>query len=99
MTLLDSHHVLVEHGVFVLAIDNSDHFLNLASVTISSWAALTSEVQPHGLLGQSWRSPQGVAAQGQQVAQVQGSVDDYLDAEGDLFGHRNAFDRFQPDSE
>ena len=99
VTMIDSHHLSIAHGTFSFSVDNSDGFVNLASITLhSSWSALTTRVQPHGLLGQSWMTHRG-SDRGMEVAEVQGVVDDYLDVDGDLFGHHNVYDRFIPDSE
>ena len=87
------HHLTVQHGVFTLLIDSSDGFLNLAQVSISSWRELVDTVRPHGLLGQSWqRRPQG--ERGAEVADVQGRIDDYLDADNSIFGSDNLYSRF-----
>ena len=93
VTVIDRHHLTVQHGLFTLDIDNSDGFLNLARVTIASWAELTRVVQPHGLLGQSWQRWAG-ADRGEEVAEVQGRVDDYVDGDDDIFGINNAYSRF-----
>ena len=92
--LLDRHHMIVSHGIFSLALDNSDRFMNLAEVRITSWSALVDEVRPHGLLGQSWRRrPAGQRRQ--DLAEVEGAVDDYLDLDGDILGNNNLFSRFR----
>ena len=93
LTLTDSHHLRVDQGLFTFGIDSSDYFLNLASVSISSWSTLVSEVQPHGLLGQSWKASND-RPRGLDVPEVEGSVDDYLDQDGDLFGYNNIHSRF-----
>jgi hypothetical protein len=81
----------VSVGVYELAIESSDGFLNLVSVSVTRWDRLP-ELRPHGLLGQTWRRAE---VKGQQVAEVEGSVDDYAEASGQLFGSAFTFSRFR----
>ena len=90
VSVVDRHHIVVQHGVFTLFIDNSDQFVNLGEVRIASWVALVNEVQPHGLLGQTWRQLQS-EERGKEVPEVQGAVDDYVDQNDDLFGCENVY--------
>ena len=94
LTLIDRHHLSVLHGVFILTLDSSDHFINIAKVAIDSWSALIEDVQPHGLLGQSWHRLTGTR-RGLDVAEVEGRVDDYVDSNNDIFGINNIHSRFQ----
>jgi hypothetical protein len=95
VSVVDSHHLTVSCGIFTLSIDSSDRFVNLASVGVSSWSDLVHTVQPHGLLGQSWRRG-SQAVQGSDVPEVEGRVDDYVQAGNDIFGYDNLYSRFQP---
>ena len=52
-------------------------------------------MQPHGLLGQSWRRRTD-EVHGREVADVEGRVDEYGDAHHDLLGYDNAHTRFKP---
>ena len=92
--LLDRHHLTVSHGIFTLSFDSSDHFLNLAAVGISSWTALTRDVRPHGLLGQTWKRLTG-GDRGREVADIQGSVDDYAEANDELWGSDFIYNHFK----
>ena len=86
VTFLDLRTVRIEHaGLYSLVVQNSDHFLTLLSLTVSSMTALTDDVRSHGLIGQTWRADQ----HGAEVAEVDGYVDDYvlLDGQGD--GHEH----------
>ena len=82
-------HVTV--GVYELEMDNSDRFLNLAAVRVRDWSRLSQRLQPHGLLGQTWRR----SSAGLEVRQVEGLVDDYLEADSDIFGSRFLFNKFK----
>ena len=95
VAVVDSHHVTVSCGIFTLSIDSSDRFVNLAAVSVSSWSDLVRKVQPHGLLGQSWRRG-AEAVPGSDVREVEGRVDDYVQADNDIFGYDNIYSRFAP---
>jgi hypothetical protein len=75
--------VVVIAGNFELQIDNSDRFVNIVTVTVRDWAALSS----HGLLGQTWKEHHS----GRQVKEVEGEVDDYAELDNDLLGQRFGF--------
>ena len=49
-------------------------------------------MQPHGLLGQTWRMQP--ASPAVEVRGVEGRVDDYLEADDDMFGHNTLYSRF-----
>ena len=93
--LIDRHHVEVRHSLFNFVLDSSDGFINLLFVRLRSWSELVNGARPHGLLGQSWRRLSGTL-RGVDVTDVEGRVDDYLEADGDLFGHDAAHVRFIP---
>ena len=78
-------------GLYSIQLHNSDLFINLASVRVSDWSKLVREVQPHGLLGQTWRRQRA----GLDVAEVEGRVDDYLEANNDLMGNQFMYNLFQ----
>ena len=94
VVIKDRHHVAVQHGLFTFSVDSSDLFLNLADVQVSQWSQLVKTVQPHGLLGQSWKCMEASNLPAS-VAVIEGEVDDYIEADGDLFGHNTLHNRFQ----
>ena len=51
---------------------------------------LTTKVQSHGLIGQTWRRDQ----QGADVKAVEGRIDDYADEANELFGCSVVYNRF-----
>ena len=77
--------VSTEHFEFVL--DNSDLFINQA---MRSKVPL-SKLSAHGLLGQTHSSKTYKGA----IPQIEGRVDDYSLADGDLFGDDFVFNQFQ----
>ena len=85
ISLLNSHQLTVQAGVYRLSIENSDAFLNLAQAEVLDWQALKRSVQSHGLLGQTWESRKGA---------IEGDVDDYAEADNDLFGTRFLHNKF-----
>ena len=89
---LSSHHLLLRVGVFVLQLSSSHHFLNIDRAEVSDWDRLTGEVRSHGLLGQTWQRAER-AAEGA-VKGIEGEVDDYVQAEGGMWGVDNAYNRF-----
>lgn len=82
----NSFRVLIEAGLYRMAIENSDMFLNIAGIEVTDWQQLKATVQPHGLLGQTWRGRRSVA--------VEGSVDDYAEADNSMFGNAFLFNKF-----
>lgn len=96
IAILDSHHITIKCSLWTLNLDNSDHFLNLASVHVSAWSRLIQSVQPHGLLGQTWNW---------RTNHIEGHVEDYFqqaagedsskNVDAQLFGIDNYFNRFQ----
>jgi len=93
LTIIDSHHLSFEYSLWSLLVDNSDQFLNLATVSISSWSQLIDKVQPHGLLGQTWKVLRG-DQRGEEVSEIAGRVDDYLESNNEIFGHSTMFNKF-----
>ena len=51
---LSARSLLVVCGVYELLIENSDRYLDLVQVTVSSWRQLIQTVQPTGLMGLTW---------------------------------------------
>ena len=82
--LLSSHALRFSAGNWEVEVDNSDRFVNLASVRVLQW----SEVQhSHGLLGQTWRTAEERGeVRGQEVREVEGVVDDYAEHSNQLLG-------------
>ena len=77
-------------GLYSLAVENSDRFLNLLRLDVSSTRELRESVQSHGLIGQTWRADQ----KGTEVRAVEGAVDDYAEGSGDMLGCDFVYDRF-----
>ena len=75
---------IVHAGLYSLVVENSDGFLNILSLSVSSLHALSSRVRSHGLIGQTWRAAAEV--KGSEVREVEGFVDDYAEASGDMLG-------------
>ena len=78
-------------GVWQLRVENSDGFLNIVRLTVTNMTRLVDEVRSHGLIGQTWRDDQ----KGEQVRQIDGTVDDYAVQDGDEYGTRFVYGRFQ----
>ena len=77
-----SHALTLDVGNYAITLHNSDGFVNLAAFAVHQWAELSSQ-RCHGLLGQTWRAP---TKRGSEVRHIEGSVDDYAEANGELFG-------------
>ena len=78
-----THHLTVVAGQWTLHVENSDGFVNIAGVSVST---PISELTSHGLLGQTHRRVKG---------NIEGDVDDYMVAENDVFGVDFPFNQFQ----
>ena len=90
---LSSHRVTVTLGSFSLSIDNSDGFVNLASVTALK---PLSQLASHGLLGQThMRAKSGSSGLS---GVIEGEVDDYV-VEGGLFAVDSVYNRYGVASE
>ena len=75
--------VHIDHaGLYSLTVENSDHFLNIIQLSVNNMRRLQTEVQSHGLIGQTWNAH----TKGEEVAAVAGVVDDYVESSGDLLG-------------
>ena len=80
-----SHLATVEIGAWQFEFENSDLFVN-QRVRVADARNLRS----HGLLGQTWRD----ATYPNAIKFVQGSVDDYVIREGDVFGDSFVYNAF-----
>ena len=92
LELHGSHSLVLSVGVYELRLTNSDHFMNL-QVRVKEWKRLTSELKPHGLLGQTWRYA-STRSHSPQLKEVEGWVDDYAELSNDLLGTQFVFNRF-----
>ena len=82
-----SFRAVVEAGLYRMQIENSDMFVNIAGIEVTDWRRLREEVQPHGLLGQTWQRRRGGAV-------IEGNVDDYVEADNALFGSQFLYSKF-----
>ena len=80
-----THSLHIAAGNWRLVVENSDHFVNLARIAPVHWSAVSSS---HGLVGQTWRRP---AVAGDEVKEISGRVDDYVEMDGQLTGSRFGF--------
>jgi hypothetical protein len=87
VAIVHSHRAIIEAGVYRLTVENSDKFINIVQAEVLDWAKLRRQVQSHGLLGQTWES------NGKQI--VEGSVDDYAEADNEMFGNKFLYNKFQ----
>ena len=86
VTLHDAYRLTVRVSAFELQLSNSDRFVNLQQLRVLPGSRLHS----HGLLGQTWRRPRSAA---QEVADVEGWIDDYAEQDNDLLGRRFLYQR------
>ena len=93
MIISDRHHLSLNYSIWSMTIDNSDMFLNLASVRVSSWSTLINKIQSHGLLGQTWKVLKG-NDRGEQVSEIVGLVDDYLEGNNEIYGTQTLYNKF-----
>ena len=77
-------------GLYSLTLQNSDGFLNIVSLTVSSMSRLARQVQSHGLIGQTWQR----RTDGAEVAVLEGRVDDYVEVNEALLGCAFVFNKF-----
>ena len=74
--LLDRRTLAIANaGLYSLTLENSDGFLNILRLAVSSMPRLIREVQSHGLIGQTWQR----RTDGVEVAVLEGRVDDYAE--------------------
>ena len=81
---------LTNAGLYTLTLQNSDSFINILRVAVSSMTRLVHSERSHGLIGQTWQH----RTDGLDVAEVEGRVDDYVEADGDLLGCAFLFNKF-----
>ena len=79
---LSTHSLRLSVDNFQLTVENSDMFINLASVTVRDWGALRA-MRCHGLLGQTWRLRR---RRGLSLPEVDGQIDDYVELNDQLLG-------------
>ena len=93
---LSSHQLSVTLGSFTLYVDNSDGFVNLASVKP---LRPLKQLSSHGLLGQTHRRPAEKASKSGGLSQViEGEVDDYV-VDGGLFAYDAMYNRYAVSSQ
>jgi len=85
---LSTHHLTVTLGSFTLYVDNSDGFVNLASVRP---LRPLSQLTAHGLLGQTHTRPSGKRSGLSGV--IEGEVDDYV-VDGGLWAVDAMYNRY-----
>jgi hypothetical protein len=78
-------------GLYSMEVENSDGFVNIVSLTVSDWSRLRSDVQSHGLVGQTWRRG---GVEGKEVKVVEGWIDDYAERDNELWGNGFTFNQF-----
>ena len=83
LTRHSSHHLTVSVGEWSVQVENSDGFVNLAGVSVST---PLHKLESHGLLGATHRRVKG---------HIEGQVDDYSIQDGDLFGTHFVYNRFE----
>ena len=83
----NSHSVYITLDNYHVDLTNSDMFLNLA---LTATVPL-SQLQSHGLIGQTWSTRRHASS----LKVIEGEVDDYVVAEGDVFGTSFVYNRFQ----
>jgi hypothetical protein len=76
--------------VYSLTLQNSDGFINIISLTVSSMSRLSSDIQSHGLSGQTWRNDQ----RGAEVRSIDGYIDDYIVLGADMIGCNTVYNKF-----
>jgi hypothetical protein len=81
---------ILNAGLYNLTLQNSDEFINVMHLQVSSMTMLKEVVQSHGLIGQTWRA----AVKGEEVREVEGRVDDYA-VDGGLTGCVFAYSKMQ----
>jgi len=82
---VNSHQAAVRIGVWDFEFENSDMFIN-QRVKVTD----ARDLRAHGLLGQTWRE----TTYPNPIKYVQGSVDDYVIRDGDIFGDNFLYNAF-----
>ena len=81
---------IVNAGLYTLTLQNSDGFVNIDRLYVTSMQQLRDTVRSHGLIGQTWQR----RMDGMEVSVVEGYVDDYVVYDGGLLGCDFVFNRF-----
>jgi len=92
VTMLSSHSVTARVGLFSFVIENSDYFVNIAQAVIHDWDLMITQIQSHGILGQTWRK--NPLHPGVEVKALEGSVDDYAVYENSAWGTDFVYNKF-----
>ena len=90
LQLHSRHSLTIVTPLFSFRFENSDRFLNYqltATVPLD-------QLHTHGLLGQTWQQTAHDNRHGHSQLPIDGTVDDYAVAGGDLLGSTHKFDRF-----
>ena len=87
ITRLSTHELVLRAGSFVVEVESVDGFVNLRSVTTT---VPRSQLASHGLLGQTWSSRTHQST----LRVIEGEVDDYVLADGTLFGTSFLYNRY-----
>jgi len=85
VTVNSTHLATVQIGNWDFAFENSDFFLNQRVRVLDS-----RNLRSHGLLGQTWRETTYPNA----IKYIQGSVDDYVIRDNDVFGDNFVYNTF-----
>ena len=76
--------LVVHAGLYEMLIENSDNYLDVVTVHITSWPDLVGTVQPSGLLGVTWNN----------TATIPPSEEDHRERDGELMGCNVEMDKF-----
>lgn len=91
LSVNSTHEITVQLGVFYMEIENVDGFVNLRRVRVEreNWHLLSENNGAHGLLGQTWQNKRYSG----KVPEIQGSPDDYVVDEENLFSTEFPYSR------
>jgi len=86
-----THEITIQLGVFYIEAENVDGFVNLRRVRVDreNWHSLAENNGAHGLLGQTWQNKRYSG----KVPEIQGSPDDYVVDDSNLFSVDFPFSR------
>ena len=87
MKRLTSRSLIIYAGLYEVLIENIDQYVDLASVTVTSWPYMLDHVQPEGLLGRTWN----VSVDGSDSDRV---MEGYREKDENLMGCNFAKDKF-----
>ena len=83
-----SHQLRVQAGVYSLTIDNVDGYVDITRLDVTCWDCVMQQLQPDGLLGQTWNATAAMRGQSESEAA------EYREWEDELLGCHHAHDRF-----